>query len=123
MKRAAEDLRARDFELTADPPLTRDAVFHAQQAAEKALKGFLSRHDSPFRKTHSIAEIGGACLLIDSSLEETVRRASPLTEYAWRYRYPGEDEDPSPTEAREALLTARAHFQEIGSRLPAEMRA
>jgi len=35
--RAAENLRAADFERTADPPLTADIVFHAQQAAEAAL--------------------------------------------------------------------------------------
>jgi hypothetical protein len=32
----------------------RAAVFHCQQAAEKALKGFLAWHDVPFRKTHTL---------------------------------------------------------------------
>jgi hypothetical protein len=35
-------------------------AFHAQQAAEKALKAFLAFHDEPFRKTHGIEEIGRA---------------------------------------------------------------
>ena len=41
LHKASEDLRAADLELTADPPLVMDIVFHAQQASEKAMKGFL----------------------------------------------------------------------------------
>jgi HEPN domain-containing protein len=64
--KASEDLRAAAFKLTAQPPLTADIVFHAQQAVEKAIKGFLSWHDRPFRKTHNLVEIG-----------EAARRSSP----------------------------------------------
>jgi len=55
------DLRTAAHQLTAAPPFTGDAVFHAQQAAEKSLKGFLAWHDVPFRKTHDLAEIGRQC--------------------------------------------------------------
>ena len=48
----------RRLDLQAKPPLTADSVFHAQQAAEKSIKGFLSWHDRPFRKTHNLVEIG-----------------------------------------------------------------
>lgn len=58
LRKASEDLRAADFETQADPPLSADIVFHAQQATEKALKGFLTWHGLTFRKTHSIEEIG-----------------------------------------------------------------
>jgi HEPN domain-containing protein len=36
MRRANDDMRAADLELSVAPPLTCDAVFHAQQATEKA---------------------------------------------------------------------------------------
>jgi hypothetical protein len=49
--RALSDLRAGTHQLTATPPFTCDAVFHAQQAAEKAFKAFLAWHDDPFPKT------------------------------------------------------------------------
>lgn len=55
--KAAEDLRAGTFEFEAVPPLTADIVFHAQQATEKAIKGFLTWHGRPFRKTHNLVEI------------------------------------------------------------------
>jgi HEPN domain-containing protein len=56
--KAKEDLRAAEHEFTAVPPLLGDIVFHCQQATEKALKGFLTWHDQPFRKTHDLAELG-----------------------------------------------------------------
>ena len=42
LAKAHMDLRAAARELTAVPPFTADAVFHAQQATEKTLKGFLA---------------------------------------------------------------------------------
>jgi HEPN domain-containing protein len=33
-------------------------TYHCQQACEKALKALLAWHDVPFRKTHSLEEVG-----------------------------------------------------------------
>jgi HEPN domain-containing protein len=118
LRKAASDLRAAIHELQADPPLLDDIVFHAQQAAEKTLKGFLAWHDQPFRRTHDLVEIGQACVEIDSSLEPLLRRAAPLTEYAWKFRYPGEPEEPSEDEAKAALGVAREVYDAILTRLP-----
>ena len=62
--RAARDLRAAEHEFHAVPPLLDDIVFHCQQAAEKALKGFLTWHERPFRRTHSLEELGEQCLTV-----------------------------------------------------------
>jgi HEPN domain-containing protein len=120
--KAAEDLRARAFELTAQPPLSSDIVFHAQQAAEKVMKGFLTWHDRPFRKTHNLVEVGEACATVDATLEALLRRAAPLTEYAWKFRYPGEPESPLLDEAEAALVLAREVYDAILNRLPEEVR-
>lgn len=120
--KAAEDLRAAAFELTAQPPLSSDIVFHAQQTAEKVLKGFLTWHDRPFRKTHNLVEVGEACATLDVTLETLLRRAAPLTEYAWKFRYPGEPEPPPLDEAEAALALAREVYDAILNRLPAEVR-
>ena len=50
--KAANDLRAAVHEFSAEPPLLGDIVFHCQQAAEKAMKGFLTPH-SPYKKSKS----------------------------------------------------------------------
>ena len=119
--KASADLRAAEFELTARPPLTADIVFHAQQAVEKAIEGFLSWHDRTFRKTHNLVEIGEAAASVDPTLEPVLRRAAPLTEYAWRFRYPGDSADPSVEESQDALATAREVFESLISRLPSEV--
>ena len=46
LEKANDDIRAAGVDLAADPPLTGDAAFHAQQAIEKSLKGFLSWHEA-----------------------------------------------------------------------------
>jgi HEPN domain-containing protein len=120
--KAALDLRAAEFEFTAVPPLTADIAFHAQQLAEKALKGFLTWHDQPFRKTHNLVEIGQQCVAIDATLEDLARRAARLTEYAWKFRYPGEPVEPPPEEAQEALALAHEVYEAVLSRLPPEVR-
>ncbi len=116
------DLDTAAFELTAKPPFTADVVFHAQQAGEKALKGFLTWHGRVFRKTHSLVELGEACAVIDPSLESLLRRAAPLTQYAWKFRYPGEPESPPREEAESALATAKEVVEALLSRLPRDVR-
>ncbi len=122
LRKAAQDLRAAEVSLAAEPPLFASAVFHCQQVAEKAVKAFLVSHGRAFRKTHSIEEIGELALAIDPTLRPIVDRAVPLTEYAWKFRYPGEPEEPSASEAGEALAVARDVLKEIVSRVPAAAR-
>ena len=59
--RALDDLgTARDL-LALPTPRLRSVVFHCQQAAEKALKSFLTWHDRPFGKTHDLRALGRQC--------------------------------------------------------------
>ena len=112
------DLRCAEIDILADPPLTEDAMFHCQQAAEKTLKAFLTWHDRPFRKTHDLAEIGRECTEIDASLEPLCRRAAALTVFAWAFRYPGDMEQIPVKEAEEALTLAREVHKAVLTRLP-----
>jgi HEPN domain-containing protein len=116
--RAETDLRSARADLAAAPPILGDALFHCQQAVEKALKAFLTWHDTPFRKTHDLGELGSQCLRIDSSLEPLLRPAAPLTEYAWRFRYPGEPVEPSRGETDAALRLAETIVAAVTERIP-----
>jgi len=120
--KAANDLRAAAHEFSAVPPLLGDIVFHCQQAAERAMRGFLTWHNRPLRKTHSLEEIGEQCLGIDQTLKPLVDRAVPLTAYAWKFRYPGEPEEPPLSESQEAFALAREVYEAILTRLPVEVR-
>jgi len=122
LQKANLDLRAAEHEMSA-AGLWADVVFHAQQAAEKSLKAFLAWHDVPFRKTHNIEELGRTCVALDATLRSIVDRAVPLTEYAWKFRYPGEPGEPSREEAEAALTTARTVYEALASRLPPRISA
>ncbi len=122
LERAADDLREAEHDLTAAPPLLRGAVFHSQQAAEKALKAFLAAHERPFPRTHDLDELGIAVVALDSTLAAVVDREKDLTPYAWRFRYPGAPLAPSEDETREALALTREVYEAILSRLPEEVR-
>lgn len=113
LAKAAQDLRAADVDLAAVPPLVEDTAFHAQQAAEKSLKAILALHDLPIRKTHDLVGLGAECVAVDPTLEPLLRRAGELTEFAWRFRYPGVPESLSSEEAMEALSVAREVYDRI----------
>ena len=64
--------------------------FHAQQALENALKGWISALDADYRSTHDLAELAD---IVRRHPAETAtpagERLSWLTAYAVRYRYAG----------------------------------
>lgn len=121
LTKAATDLAAGAHDLTVDPPFTGDAAFHAQQAGEKALKGFLAWHDVPFGKTHDLSALGRQCAEIEPTLAAIGQRAATLTVYVWKYRYPGEPDEPPREEAESALALAREVYAAILERLPADV--
>lgn len=120
-KKALDDLRAASVDTEAQPPLLEDALFPCQQAVEKAIKGYMTWHDRPFRKTHSLGELGIICIELDPSLESILRKAAGLSEYATLYRYPGETIPPSQEEAAGARELADEIVSELLARLPSEI--
>jgi len=121
--KAELDLKAAAHEMSAPgEALWGDVMFHAKQAAEKAMKAFLAWHDVPFRKTHNLEELGQQCAASDATLAAIADQAAPLTEYAWKFRYPGESDEPHPAEAEEAMAAARQVYDAILSRLPSNAR-
>ena len=123
LERAREDLAVARRPLGGDPPFPGPVLFHAQQAAEKAMEALLTWHGRRFRKTHDLGELGQRCAEIDPTLEPLLRQAAPLTEYAWRFRYPGEPEAPTRREADAAIELAAGVLHAVTARLPAEVRA
>ncbi len=60
------------------------ACFHAQQAAEKYLKAFLSYHADSFPFTHNLAELTELCAGVELEFRSLRLRVAPLTTYAVR---------------------------------------
>jgi len=105
MKYALRDLRAAKTLL--QETLWAESTFHAQQAAEKALKAVLTALGTRPPRTHNIKrlvmELKSAG--VDTGEIEDAEVYS-LTQYAVEARYPDFEEEPSPEEAREALRLA-----------------
>ena len=122
LRKAQKDMERVERCLAAEPPDVEDALFHCQQAAEKALKAFLTFHDQPFRKTHDLASLARQCADIDAALAPLVDRLDGLSEYAWAYRYPAGFAEPTPVEIQEARGAAQAALNQIFRRLPEEVQ-
>ena len=117
LDRARSDLQAARLPIAGDA--NAEALFHCQQAAEKALKAFLTFHERVFRKTHDLGDLSPECLAIDGSLQPAVSQSEGLTQYAWRFRYPGLPYEPDAAEARDGLQRAEAVVHQVELRLPA----
>ncbi len=123
LSKAQLDLKAAAHEISAPAEaLWGDVMFHAQQAAEKAMKAFLAWHDAPFRKTHNLEELGQQCVALDATLVAVADQAAPLTEFAWKFRYPGDSGEPDRAEAEVALAASRNVYDAILTRLPPRTR-
>jgi HEPN domain-containing protein len=119
---ASKDLRRVGILFAANPPDVEGALFHCQQAVEKAFKAFLTWHDTPFRRVHELDVIGGQCVEVDSTLADLVNRVDALTKYAWRFRYPGAPYEPTIEQGEAAWALARETLDAIVSRLPDSTR-
>jgi HEPN domain-containing protein len=66
------------------------SCFHSQQAAEKALKGYLVSKEIIPPKIHDLKILCKLCIEKDSSFDEIPDISSKLTIYCAASRYPGE---------------------------------
>ena len=66
-----------------------DLCFHAQQAAEKAIKAVYRARKHEFRYTHDVAELLGGLEKRGISIPKPLREAVDLTDFALQTRYPG----------------------------------
>jgi len=83
-----------------------DLCFHAQQAAEKALKGVYQYYNRRFRYIHDLDELITGLQNEGVIVPAEVVDAAVLTSYAWEARYPGLSEPIEVEEYREALRQA-----------------
>ena len=83
-----------------------DLCFHAQQAAEKAIKALLIRHRVRFPYVHDLAALLILLEKATGDLPEPIRQASRLTRFAVQSRYPGTAPSVRENEYREALKLA-----------------
>ena len=113
---AKSDLRAARPLLTDVEVPARIACFHAQQAAEKAIKAVLIFEETSFRKTHDVIVLAG---LLPGELIDELDSIDPVVLQQWAVdgRYPGDLPDATTSEANEVLLVAAAIVAAMDSHL------
>lgn len=96
---------------TAAPPpgaFYEDLCFHAQQAAEKALKAVYVHRGWSFRYTHDLARLLRGLESQGLVIPEAIRDATDLSTYAFVSRYPGLGEPATESDRDEAVRQAVA---------------
>ena len=106
-EKADQDLEMARRALGPGKPLPEMACCHAQQCAEKYLKGYLIAHSVPFRFVPDLVYLTQLCTARESAFGELMLVAEILGEYAATTRYPMEGtEEPDIEAGREAIRLA-----------------
>ena len=119
--RSQRDLKVADVLLKSQESLFDAVVYHCQQAAEKALKAYLTYQRVSFRKTHDLGLLVELCLVSEPGFQCLEDVADVLTPYATEFRYPGNVIEPARHEAEEALSMAVSVVRLVTEALPAEL--
>lgn len=114
---AVADLLAAQGLLALGPQVIRQALLHAQQAAEKALKAFLIGRDRPYPLTHDINRLRMLCSAVDATLEPYAVECLALSPFAGVIRYPGTTRLPEMDLAQELVAAAEALVAAVSERL------
>jgi HEPN domain-containing protein len=80
--------------------------YDCQQAAEKAIKAWLTAAEVTFIKTHSLEILIRLCIPTAPGFSRFLSHALELTPLASAFRYPGDVFEPSDEEAARALFLA-----------------
>ncbi len=121
LTRAQEDLEAARRLLEGDRPLPAPAGFHCQQAAEKALKGFLEFREVKPPKTHALGRLVDLAEQADAEFS-AMRQFEWLSQLAVDPRYPSSQLRTGSDLAQQGYDAADAVFKFVLERLPQETR-
>jgi HEPN domain-containing protein len=80
--------------------------FHAQQAAEKYMKGYLVSKQINFPKTHDLEKLLDLCLEKNLQFSELLPKIKGLNDYAITPRYPDMLDDLTVDDAQQAYQNA-----------------
>lgn len=100
--------------------LWEDLCYHAEQAAEKALKSVLVANCTAFRFVHDLAELVTALQAAGVDVPPAVCDAVVLTQYAVITRYPGVYEPVTQGDHSEAVTLAATVVQWAASTLASD---
>jgi HEPN domain-containing protein len=116
--KADADLRAAELVLEDEEALSEIACYHAQQCAEKYLKGYLVSRGVTFKLVHELAYLVRLSSECDGDFESLLGLAAELEDYASDVRYPIDGVlPPTHEDAQEAIRRAKAIREFVLSRM------
>ena len=118
IERAQSDVKACDALIAAG--LAAEALFHAQQCAERTLKAILTWHQVTFKRTHDLDELKQLCLPFAGAAATFLSGIKLLSQYAWRFRYPGAPYSSDQKEAEVARDAAWLLLDAVTTQLESE---
>ena len=118
LSRARSDLGAAGHWVGEGSLFSSAAAFHCQQTAEKLIKAFLAWNEIDFPKRHDLKELLDLAASINKRLADELRQVIAPAPYGVELRYPEDQPEASPDEARRALTLARQVHDTILPLLP-----
>ncbi len=120
--KAKHDLASAHVLAASSPPLLDTAIYHCQQAAEKAVKGYLVFCEQEAERVHDIEVLIRSAMSCDQRFTAWVDVGIELTPYARLYRYPGPAAEPTQKQFDRAISAAEGLYKFVLSMLPPEMQ-
>ena len=121
--KAHSDMRSARALMALTEPATDTAIYHCQQAAEKALKGYLAYRDQPLERTHDLERLLELVVALDPAFAPLDTQADVLNPYATAFRYPNTLDVlfPSVDEVTVAIEHAQTIYDFVLEKVPAEV--
>jgi HEPN domain-containing protein len=101
--KAKNDLKSSKKLIKGDDAVLDTAIYHTQQCAEKALKGYLTLKEQPLEKTHDVEYLIELCTEYDNEFDNLIEDAEKLNPYSTLYRYPSVIIEPEEEDVHEAI--------------------
>jgi HEPN domain-containing protein len=114
--KAASDLKSAKT-LSNDEDTADNAIYHTQQCAEKALKGYLVFKKQPILKTHDLELLLKLCINFDNEFFALREEAAFLKPYGIIFRYPDSRFFPKQQEVFDAIKKAKKVFNFVKDKI------
>lgn len=123
LKKARTDIRTAKKLFREDERILDTSVYHTQQCAEKALKGFLAFKKQPIQKTHDLTVLVEICGQLDEKFQFFVDDAAVLGPYCDAFRYPGNQDEPDVEDTADAIARAEKILSFVEGKIKGELKA
>ena len=104
-KHAIRDLKTAKALLEMGSDYKHAAAYHAQQCAEKAIKGYLTFANCRVAKTHDIKALADIAESVDKAFSKSILKYKSLTKLAIVYRYPDAEVKPLTLAAAKSAIS------------------